>query len=90
MLFSLKSIKELNEKHKIEYENVKQAYEISEISLQQNTINYPQIEKSYRFYQQCRAYLHSYLECYNEKVTNLDMYYSIYLIFHFIKDDNHQ
>jgi hypothetical protein len=26
------------------------------------------MEKAYQFYQQCRAYIYSFLECYNEKV----------------------
>ncbi|CAF1202534.1 unnamed protein product, partial [Rotaria sordida] len=64
---SLKSITESHEKHKIDYEKINQAYDASHISLQQNTIDYPQMEKSYQFYQQCRAYVYSFLECYNEK-----------------------
>ncbi|CAF0955027.1 unnamed protein product [Rotaria sp. Silwood1] len=71
LLDSLKSIKELNEKHKIDYEKVNQAYEVSQLSLQQNTIDYPQMEKSYQFYQQCRAYVYSFLECYNEKMVTI-------------------
>ncbi|CAF2900493.1 unnamed protein product [Rotaria sp. Silwood2] len=68
---SLKSITELNEKHKIDYEKTNQAYEASQISLQQNTIDYPQMEKSYQFYQRCRAYIYSFLECYNEKMVTI-------------------
>jgi hypothetical protein len=55
----------------MEYEKINQAYESSQISLEQNTIDHPQMEKAYQFYQQCRAYLYSYLECYNEKVIFL-------------------
>ncbi|CAF0931126.1 unnamed protein product [Rotaria sordida] len=66
---SLKSITESHEKHKIDYEKINQAYDASHISLQQNTIDYPQMEKSYQFYQQCRAYVYSFLECYNEKMV---------------------
>jgi hypothetical protein len=70
LIFSLKSIAESHEKHKIDYEKVHQTYDASQISLEQNTIDYPQMEKAYQFYQQCRAYVYSFLECYNEKVIN--------------------
>ncbi|CAF1071444.1 unnamed protein product [Adineta steineri] len=68
---SLKSVTESNEKHKMEYEKVNQAYEASQTSLEQNIIDYPQMEKAYQFYQQCRAYVYSFLECYNEKMMTI-------------------
>jgi hypothetical protein len=67
-IFSLKLITQSHEKHEIENEKIKQAYEASQISLQQNTIDHPKMEKAYQFYQQCRAYVYSFTECYNEKV----------------------
>ena len=71
--FSLKSITASHEKHKLEYEKVNLAYESSQTSLEQNTVDHPQMEKAYQFYQQCRAYAYSYLECYNEKVITLSI-----------------
>jgi hypothetical protein len=55
----------------MEYEKVNQAYQSSQISLEKNTIDYPQMEKAYQFYQQSRAYVYSFIECYNEKVIYL-------------------
>jgi hypothetical protein len=69
-IFSLKSIAQSHEKHAIEYEKINQAYEASQISLEKNTIDHPKMEKAYQFYQQCRAYLYSFTECYNEKVIS--------------------
>ncbi|CAF2222603.1 unnamed protein product [Rotaria magnacalcarata] len=68
---SLDSIKESNEKHKVDYEKITHAYEASQISLEQNTIDYPKMEKAYQFYQQCRAYVYSLIECYNEKMITM-------------------
>ncbi|UJR25042.1 hypothetical protein I4U23_006402 [Adineta vaga] len=68
---SLKSTSESNEKHKTELEKVQQAYNSSQLSLESNSINYPEMEKSYRFYQKCRAYVYSFLECYNEKMITI-------------------
>jgi hypothetical protein len=90
LIFSLKSITESNEKHKIEYEKVNDAYESSQISLEKNTIDYPQMEQSYQFYQQCRAYIYSFKECYNEKVIYLINQFNNQFILLFIIDDNHQ
>ena len=67
-LFSLKSVTDLNSKHKIEHEKLQDTYEISQQSLQKNTVDYPKMEKEYQFYQKYRAYLYSFVECYNEKV----------------------
>lgn len=77
-MFSLKSITEANEKHKLDYEKLNQAYTASQISLQQNTMDYPQMEKAYQFYQKCRAYVYSFLECYNEKVFKSSTNFTIY------------
>lgn len=68
LLFSLKTITESHNKHQLEYEKANQAYQSSQVSLENNTIDYPQMESAYQFYQRCRAYISSYTECYNEKV----------------------
>jgi hypothetical protein len=68
LIFSLASITKSNEEHHVEYTKINRAYEASQESLKKNLIDYPQMEKSYQFYQQCRAYVYSFLECYNEKV----------------------
>jgi len=67
----LKSVTDLNSKHKIEHEKLQGTYEISQQSLQKNTVDYPKMEKEYQFYQKYRAYLYSFVECYNEKMINI-------------------
>ena len=59
---------ESKKKHQTEYEKIRQAFDTSQNSLEKNTIDYPRMEKAYQFYQKCRAYVYSFLECYNEKV----------------------
>ncbi|CAF0803393.1 unnamed protein product [Adineta ricciae] len=68
---SLQSTIESNEKHKIELGKAQQAYDASKTSLEKNKVNYPEMEKSYQFYQKCRAYLYSFVECYNEKIITI-------------------
>lgn len=70
----MNSIQVSHDKHQLEYFKANEAYQSSQASLQTNTIDYPQMEKAYQFYQQCRAYLSSYLECYNEKVISLQSF----------------
>jgi hypothetical protein len=48
------------------------------------------MEKAYQFYQQCRAYLYSFMECYNEKVIYEQIYSNNQFFFFFIIDDNNQ
>lgn len=36
-----------------------------------NQTDFPKMEKSYQFFQRCRDYIYSFIECYNEKVTEL-------------------
>lgn len=68
LLLRLFSISESKKKHQTEYEKIRQAFDTSQNSLEKNTIDYPRMEKAYQFYQKCRAFVHSFLECYNEKV----------------------
>lgn len=79
----MNSVRDSHEKHRLEYLKANEAYQSSQSSLQTNTIDYPQMEKAYQFYQQCRAYLSSYLECYNEKVTCLYSFNSKSIFFIF-------